>query len=645
MAELVAFLILGAILASLLAMIVAPLVIAWRERRYDRRRIIADGAAAVGVVTGISRPDRAGRQKIAFEFVPTAGGRPVRAAQETSERAVGLSQLMAGSSIQVRYRAKAPGNAFIPNLVLAERSGDRSALDWSREAADQVFYVSFGPLPSTGSGFPTRGLRWVGPGDVGFIGPLLKLSARVSRSFRTPKAQTVECEIANVRNVEVFGDRIALEIVEPGRPTKSIRFRATSALEAAAIAARLPKSTSTEFAPAMAEAAGFATGLTALSRWAPVTYALVAINVAVFVICAFNGAGVFTADAQVIIRFGSDYTPLTIGGEWWRLFTSTFLHFGLIHLAFNMYALSLNGAMAERIFGSMRYLLIYVCAGLAGSVASLCWHPIVNGAGASGAIFGIFGALLAFFLRSPAGVPASVGKRQRTSVALFIAYTLLNGSRIQGIDNAAHLGGLCAGFVVGLLLVRPLDTDRATRSWAGQWQRAAAAVAALSLAIGYSLATGRLHPRLSADEQGRPIPQTALGAWTEVFDGVRLNSPATEVLKTKGEPVRRPAALRWTYNSLDARHDGLIDVDFAGDGTEAGDTVRGVIFSGTADAAPEELPYLSGRTLAEVTAIYGPPLQTRTIWPGRRMLWFRRGVVLELNGDRVVSYGIFARPD
>lgn len=138
-----------------------------------------------------------------------------------------------------------------------------------------------------------------------------------------------------------------------------------------------------------------------------------------FIIATVLGGGLIKVNPDVMIGLGTDYTPLTLGGQWWRLLTSVFLHFGLLHVAFNMLALYVNGLMAERIFGSVRYLVIYLVAGLAGSVASLLWHPVVNGAGASGAIFGILGALLAFFVKREGGVPASVIKAQRNSAMIF----------------------------------------------------------------------------------------------------------------------------------------------------------------------------------------------------------------------------------
>jgi TPR repeat protein len=134
-----------------------------------------------------------------------------------------------------------------------------------------------------------------------------------------------------------------------------------------------------------------------------------------------------------------------------------FVHFGLLHLVFNMWVLWSIGRMTERMFGSLHYALLYVLGGLCGSMASLWWHPNVNSAGASGAIFGILGGLLAFVLNPASGVPATIVASQRRSIVIFVAYNLIGGFTHQGIDNAAHLGGLIGGFLIGWMLARPLD--------------------------------------------------------------------------------------------------------------------------------------------------------------------------------------------
>jgi len=147
-------------------------------------------------------------------------------------------------------------------------------------------------------------------------------------------------------------------------------------------------------------------------------------------------------------------------GQWWRLFTATFIHFGILHLALNMWALYLTGLTTERLYGSARFALLYVFAGLTGSIASLLWNPMVNSAGASGAIFGVYGGLLAFAILPRNGVPPAVMTEQRNSTLVFAAYNLIYGASHAGIDNAAHVGGLLGGFLIGLALARPLDDRR-----------------------------------------------------------------------------------------------------------------------------------------------------------------------------------------
>jgi rhomboid protease GluP len=194
-----------------------------------------------------------------------------------------------------------------------------------------------------------------------------------------------------------------------------------------------------------------------------VTRALVGANVLIFVAMAVAGAGLLHPEALVHIAWGSNFAPLTVGGEWWRLATSTFIHFGVLHLLFNMWVLWSTGGLVERLFGHARFAAIYAVAGVVGSLASVTWNPLVNSAGASGAIFGLIGAQLAFFLRGGHGIPAEVIRAQRASILGFIAYSVIFGLTVPGIDNAAHLGGLACGFCMGWLLARPLGAYSSVR--------------------------------------------------------------------------------------------------------------------------------------------------------------------------------------
>jgi membrane associated rhomboid family serine protease len=184
----------------------------------------------------------------------------------------------------------------------------------------------------------------------------------------------------------------------------------------------------------------------------------VAANVAVFVLMLGAGAGFLTPKAGVHLAWGANFGPATKDGEWWRLFTAMFLHFGVIHLAFNMWALADAGRLVERLYGGAAFLAAYLFAGLTGSFASLLWNAdTVVSAGASGAVFGVYGALFAFLLVQRGSVPMTALKRLAASGAMFVGYTLIAGAIYPGIDNACHVGGLLGGFAAGLALSRPLE--------------------------------------------------------------------------------------------------------------------------------------------------------------------------------------------
>jgi rhomboid protease GluP len=219
----------------------------------------------------------------------------------------------------------------------------------------------------------------------------------------------------------------------------------------------------------------FYTRMEQLPQGTPVTIALVAINIVVFVLMLMNGAGLFTHDGTVAVRWGSNLGRLTMAGQWWRLFTSTFIHFGLLHIALNMAALYQTGRTVERMFGSGHFLILYLFAGLSGSMASILWHPAVNSAGASGAIFGVFGGLLAFLINPDNAIPRSVISEHRPSTVAFIGFNLVSGFILPGVDNGAHIGGLLGGLVFGFLLARPIDLKGRER--AGKWPLVMACVA------------------------------------------------------------------------------------------------------------------------------------------------------------------------
>lgn len=222
------------------------------------------------------------------------------------------------------------------------------------------------------------------------------------------------------------------------------------------------------------------------------TYILLGTIVVVFI--AMTLAGGSTSN-QVLITFGANVGILIMQGETWRLFTSMFVHIGLMHLLFNAYALFIFGIEMERLYGPDRYITIYILSGLFGSLASFAWRgPMTFSAGASGAIFGIIGMNLAFFLlhRETFG---NFGRQRMMNTVVIIAINLVFGFTAPGIDNFAHMGGLVAGFLMGYGLspryqvvdqytsnARVVDTVSLLNRW---W---VSALAIILLAGGVSLA-------------------------------------------------------------------------------------------------------------------------------------------------------------
>jgi rhomboid protease GluP len=200
---------------------------------------------------------------------------------------------------------------------------------------------------------------------------------------------------------------------------------------------------------------------------APMTTALVLLNLLIFGLMLGFGAELWRTSTTVPLAWGANFAPATQDGQWWRLATAMFVHFGLLHLGLNMLALWDVGRLVERLFGRPRYVLLYLGSGLAGNLLSLVvqGNHAVSG-GASGAIFGLYGALLVTLLRERRQVEHREFKRLFGAVLLFTLLTLGIGQVLTGIDNAAHLGGLFGGALLGSLLAMPLTArSPASRRW------------------------------------------------------------------------------------------------------------------------------------------------------------------------------------
>jgi rhomboid protease GluP len=186
-----------------------------------------------------------------------------------------------------------------------------------------------------------------------------------------------------------------------------------------------------------------------------VTQAIFGINVAVFIAMALAGVSMITNPAgQDLVRWGANFGPYTVSGQWWRLLTCVFIHGGLLHIAFNMWCLWDLGRLAESVYGHWTFAAMYLITGLAASIASIVHNPVVLSVGASGAIFGIAGALIASFYLGEFSLPRAAISGTLRSLLIFAGYNLFFGAVIARTDNAAHIGGLLMGLLLGALIAK-----------------------------------------------------------------------------------------------------------------------------------------------------------------------------------------------
>jgi rhomboid protease GluP len=211
----------------------------------------------------------------------------------------------------------------------------------------------------------------------------------------------------------------------------------------------------------------------------PVTVTLLVINVLVFLAMVYNGAGLWHTSTVVPLAWGANFGPATQDGQWWRLCSALFLHFGIVHLTLNMWALWDIGRLLEQLYGRWRYLALYLGSGVIGNLVSLALqgNQAVSG-GASGAIFSLYGALLVFLLRERRQVDSGEFKWLFGAASAFVVFALAMGMLITGIDNAAHIGGLFAGALLSIVLSRRW-TRRSPRSQVTRYGAGAVVVAGI----------------------------------------------------------------------------------------------------------------------------------------------------------------------
>lgn len=178
------------------------------------------------------------------------------------------------------------------------------------------------------------------------------------------------------------------------------------------------------------------------------TYVFIAVDILIFLLMTLSGG---TQNSRNLIRFGANYAPLVASGEYWRLFTANFIHIGIAHLLFNMFALFQLGAQVEAVYGRPRFLAIYLLSGLSGAIFS---YMLTQGlsAGASTSLFGLFGALVVYFYKHRE-LFGRMGQQQLVSLGVVLLINVIIGlSPGSNVDNWGHLGGFIGGLVLAWFL-------------------------------------------------------------------------------------------------------------------------------------------------------------------------------------------------
>jgi rhomboid protease GluP len=321
--------------------------------------------------------------------------------------------------------------------------------------------------------FDANPFHFKGKGQVIVEQDFVRVRGKSRRSLYLRARAEHQLRMVDIITVHTDGDYVGFHVLGV-RENLVIGVDTADAAAAERLAALLPQRRTEDFAVAHAEREAFHDRIDYWSPSTPVIWGLLTLNIGIYFLMWLVRRGVSARtlgsmmgwgwnskiDADVrsyqLKEWGANVGDLTLHGEWWRMVTSLFLHGSLLHLLFNMIALWQVGQLVERLFGSVRFTALYLIAGVCGSIASVMWNPHVNSVGASGAIFGIVGGLLAFTRRENSGVPPTVVNDLRGSLFPFLVFNLAAGFLYPHTDNAAHLGGLAGGWLAGLLLARSL---------------------------------------------------------------------------------------------------------------------------------------------------------------------------------------------
>jgi len=281
------------------------------------------------------------------------------------------------------------------------------------------------------------------------------------------------------------------------------------------------------------------------------TLGIIAANALVYVAMTVSGVSWIEPNIRDAVKWGADFGPLTLSSDWWRLLTSTFVHFGIIHIALNMWCLWNLGTTLEPFMGRKVFGVMYFASGLAASLVSVAWNPWRVSAGASGAIFGVAGALVSYLALKKTPMDRALVRKNLKSLGVFIFYNLLYGVR-GGVDNSAHLGGLVAGLILGAAIppmvltsagpqyvpVGPPDlaVEAAKETRATRVAFAAAAFSAVFLLLGFAALRAK---RISVARYGAAVKLIKAGnnaaAAARLQESVKLDPDSILATEMQGE--------------------------------------------------------------------------------------------------------------
>lgn len=274
-------------------------------------------------------------------------------------------------------------------------------------------------------------------------------------------AEISEAAIAADRLRNVYSDTewLSFDVIRRFWWPRHYLVRCGDAHTAAALAGLLPSRRSKWFEKQATYIRDFYRLQRTPQRRPLVTTLLVFASIAIYLAQAVITGYWMPLPTGTLLDWGANAGSYTVHGGWWRLLTAVFLHLDPLHLIMNMWVLWSTGRLVERLFGSVSFAAIYFTAGIMGGLLSIAWTPAGMTVGASGAIFGILGALLAYLLHGRTRIPQPVMRAHLIPTILFTIFSILNGLAHVGIDNAAHLGGLAAGLLLGWALARPLELE------------------------------------------------------------------------------------------------------------------------------------------------------------------------------------------